>query len=546
MEREEGSARGSAAVSTDVGAGTPQGGAARGNAEADKDDGASSTQADWHSDADPPPPQPDAHWSYQIQQYASPCMMNVLTRLWPTDAGGLAGATGESLFWLVSAIALKEDAFTGLRVRDVAMVVSSAGANTNQVVLGSLVPTDPTYLAAYDSYLTALTSAVRQEPLRREFVLRALRLLVDECYTTHFGARAGISGQAASGPAPDQALAGSLGAVMQQLANVRPASVSSTTAADKGFPLSKMQKGLAAFTNATTLVYGLSQVASPKAVKALFEGISSGDGFPLAHNEERAAIWNLVPWASPDGALTKEKQDKLLSGVDGQSTVSQLDTAFAADCRAMDVIAKYELFFNTVHVLACLWQPDQKVITLRAYPVWIRSMRDCVKEVPGHALNACVLPLFTAAIDRVNSSVGAPVPVTFDEAFEPSALKQTLVGMRSLWVGRLNSGLGSSGVAAGTQPTQSEAAPGKKGKGGKSSEDQLARHKRQIENQQRQIENLKRSRGTGASVKVRGGMDDSQWGECTRIFPGGRPCGNNDLCNRCHKHKDDWVAQASR
>ena len=94
-----------------------------------------------------------------------------------------------------------------------------------------------------------------------------------------------------------------------------------------------------------------------------------------------------------------------------------------------------------------------------------------------------------------------------------------------------------------------------------------------VDNQKRQIANLKGGRAskvtrtdrlqgappTGGAPppaaaalrpdqagKVRGGVDDSPLGQCKRTMKNGQPCGNTDFCNRCHKHKADWVAQASR
>lgn len=48
-------------------------------------------------------------------------------------------------------------------------------------------------------------------------------------------------------------------------------------------------------------------------------------------------------------------------------------------------------------------------------------------------------------------------------------------------------------------------------------------------------------------AKVVGGVDDSPLGPCSRIMRGtNAECTATDLCNRCHKHRADWVKQSSR
>ena len=47
-------------------------------------------------------------------------------------------------------------------------------------------------------------------------------------------------------------------------------------------------------------------------------------------------------------------------------------------------------------------------------------------------------------------------------------------------------------------------------------------------------------------AKVVGGVDDSPLGPCSRIMRDGAECSATELCNRCHKHRGDWVRQSLR
>ena len=46
-------------------------------------------------------------------------------------------------------------------------------------------------------------------------------------------------------------------------------------------------------------------------------------------------------------------------------------------------------------------------------------------------------------------------------------------------------------------------------------------------------------------AKVVGGVDDSPLGPCSRIMRDGAESAP-ELCNRCHKHRGDWVRQSLR
>jgi hypothetical protein len=48
-------------------------------------------------------------------------------------------------------------------------------------------------------------------------------------------------------------------------------------------------------------------------------------------------------------------------------------------------------------------------------------------------------------------------------------------------------------------------------------------------------------------TKVVGVVDDSPLGPCSRIMRDtAAECSATDLCNRCHKHRGDWVTQSLR
>jgi hypothetical protein len=508
----------------------------------------------------------DAEWRALLVVVAHPCVMSLLDELWPPGDGGLNAAVGATLAWIFYTYASCTDAVAGVRVRDLATIIVDLpiefGGGDRGVSPGSLLPGDDHYAAAHAAFLGKLVAAAelaggRGAPPVRAFAAQTLQVLLAASYRRHRAAMGRPEGAPAGdgGPAWMEPL-------MLRLSQERPPSLSAeadAAAPKAGFRVGRIMRALTAFNGKTGLRCGLSDVASALACKAIYDCLSDSDGMTLTACD-RAAPHNLQPWATYEGKVAKEKPDIISYGVGGITTESCLDPDFMTGLSGAAVCDQYELWFRTVHVLACLWNPDQVFITLGVYTSWIRAMREAAKTLSGDVLLKCVREPFRRAIAAVNTSVGSPQPVIFDVAFDTATLEHLLTISCAVTL-----------ASRGPTPVASPSGAGLAGK----RKDVEVSLRNQLENQRRENANLKKKAGFapvppkppraphggaphgGAAApgvrprpdlgnKVRGGVDDSPLGACTRVMRSGLACGNNDMCNRCHRAKADWVAQAQR
>ena len=501
----------------------------------------------------------DAAWRAHLEVVAHPCVMSLLDELWPPGDGGLNATVGATLAWILYTYASYADAVAGVRVRDLATIIVGLpigfGGGDRGVSPGSLLPGDDHYAAAHAAFLGKLIAAAELAgghgaPPVRAFAAQTLQVLLAASYRRHRAAM----GRPEDAPAGDGGPAW-VEPLLLKLAQGRLPSLSAEADAavpKAGFRVGKIMSALAAFNLKTGLRCGLSDVASALACKAIYDCLSDSDGVTLAAGD-RAAPHNLLPWASYEGKVAKEKQDRISYGVGGITTESCLDPDFTTGLSGATVCDQYELWFRTVHVLACLWNPEQVFITLGVYTSWIRAMREAAKTLSGDVLLKCVREPFRRAVTAVNASVGGPRPVTFDVAFDTATLEQLLTI--------------SCAVTVASQGTTPVASPSGAGLAGVKRKDTEVSLRNQLENQKRENANLKRKAGPAPAPPrppraalaapggrprpdldntVRGGVDDSPLGACTRVMRNGLACGNNDMCNRCHRAKADWVAQAQR
>jgi hypothetical protein len=495
-----------------------------------------------------------------VDDIANPCLRALINNMWE-DGLNPRQLMGPSLSWLVRAVASREECLAGLYARDLANLVvtlpaGASGEGELSLALGPMIPGDPHYVAAHEAYMRQLEGqpGPPASPHLPRFIAQSLKVLVRAAYLAEHGGGSATVRSSVSGPSWVEPL-------MRQLVMHSRSPSGAADASKAPFTVARMLEALTHFNNLTGLRFGLYDVAGAKAAKLIFDALADPLGPTLA-TTERAAPWNLQAWADFHGVPKKEKQDAQVISEDGITTVSCLGADFAAGCSSALVCDQYELWFHTVHVLACLTNRAQTFITLGAYPGWLRAMREAARVMPGSMLLSCIRSHFRKAILAVNSSIGLPVPVTFDQAFDPAKVEETLT-MSTALVSLVPKGpvTGASVSASGTQDP----------KGGK--KDAEAKLRDTVDNQKRQIANLKGGRASkvprtdrlrgappvgGApppaaaelrpdqAGKVRGGVDDSPLGQCKRTMRSGQPCGNTDFCNRCHKHKADWVAQDSR
>ena len=525
-------------------------------------------------------------------------MLSLVDSLWPVDEGGLGSGLGACVLWVLYALSTALGG-GGLRVLSLETMTYAfkpfGDTRERPVVFSALSTLHPWYAAAAEQAFAQLMAIVEAQGDMAPAPAVSTCFVVFKSLLSKVGPKSSTVGlEAAPGPRavdsgrPAETCGGealplanainALGGAIGSLVGGGGVAGSGTASSDKlstGVMASSLQK----FTAKVGLELTLTEVASPTPSKAILAGLLNPTG-PTLSMVPSVQPYNLVPWHVGKGVLSKERFGKTTYGPMGMTQEDDYATDFDPDCGLEQLVEGCELFFRTVHVLAMNLPDPSTWITLGPWNRVISLLRS--SKVNGASALTLFRPLFITAVEVVNSTVGTDAAITFDGAFKACAdsLEQVLLVLQSSVAafGALGRAGGSALVSAAPTPIKGDAA--------QAAQAENERLKRKLENQGRHVDNLKRQhrgggrggggggfggrggggRGGGArggggggrgglrqvggfaralrpdeEGKKKGGLDQSQFGDCLRP-----DCGNDTWCNRSHAKKGDYVRESQR
>jgi len=519
----------------------------------------------------------------------------LVQRLWPEADGGLGGGLGACVLWVLYALSATSGG-GGVRVRTLERMswpITPPGSTGEfPVVFSTLSTMHPWYGAASEqAFAQLVTFAAEDEFLGCAPPSPALGFSVFKDLMACIGTKsdtvglsilsAGLPHEVGSAPRVVTATMEAGGSspmkdaaqALSQLAQVLTAAHGAGGGGGSSNPSDKLSPGVMAsslqkYERTIFLRLSLSDVASPTPSKAVLTALQNASG-PTLSMAPAAQPWNLNPWHVEKGVVYKERTGTTIYGATGISKEDDYLANFDADCSKEQMVSQFELYFRTVHVLAMSLPEPSKWITQVHWSRVVSLLR--ASKLSGTVILNFFRPLFVSAVEEVNSTVGSGSAVTFDTAFAGCAdrLENSLILITSTFAAVSTGTVG--GVSSAPTPV----------KGGDAMVVENEKLKRQLEQTGRQVANLqKKQRGGGRGGggggrggggggrgggrgggpppgagaggfsraprpdeqgKKKGGLDSSQFGDCTRPH-----CGKDSWCNRSHAKKPDFVPEQNR